>query len=119
MRKIALALALTVTGLTSAWADDGVVRLDTAKALANLRASNPAHYAQAVEILASANHLCRPTGGELQQAQSESDASCSASVLQTSNPPKREIRFSLDRIQYAARVTVTDDPPRLLAASGK
>jgi hypothetical protein len=116
MRKIAFALALTVAGSTGAWADEEV-RLDSPAALEHLRSTNPAHYAQAVKILADANHLCRPARGELQRAHPE-EPSCTEFLLRTSNPPKREVRFSLDHTRYVALVTVTDDPPRFMAANG-
>jgi hypothetical protein len=38
-------------------------------------------------------------------------------ILRASNPPKREVRFSLDHTEYVALVALTDDPPRLMAAS--
>ena len=119
MNKVAVTLALTMAvAASAAWAGEGIVRLDTPKELAHLRATNRAHYEQALKILSAANHLCRPDNGALQKAQSPADAACGASLLYTSNPVKREIRFFLDHTQYAALVTVTDDPPRLMAASG-
>jgi hypothetical protein len=38
-------------------------------------------------------------------------------LLRTSNPAKREITFRLDDTKYIALVAMTDDPPRLVAAS--
>ena len=101
---------------------DGVVRLDGPAALAELRASNPTHYALATKIMAEANRLCKPTTGQLQHTQLEGkahgeDGACQGSFLSTSNPPKRQITFTLDHTAYIATVTVTDDPPRLVAAS--
>jgi hypothetical protein len=122
MRKVALSLALlAAVSAATAWADDGVVRLDSPAALEHLRATNPAHYAQAMKILASANHLCRPAAAGIQKAQvpDTADASCAGSLLRASDPPKREVQFSLGHTRYAALVTVTDDPPRLMAASGQ
>jgi hypothetical protein len=127
MRKIALILVLVVVaGSTSVWAGDvltrvwvsDVVHLDSPGALEHLRSTNPAHYAQAVKILAEANHLCRPAKAELLRAHPEAnDDSCATMLLRASNPPKREVRFSLDHTQYVALVSITDDPPRLMAAS--
>jgi hypothetical protein len=120
MRKLACVLALTIGASTGAWAGDEV-RLDSPAALEHLRATNPAHYAQAVKILAEANHLCRPAQGELQRARPEDDRkpACAALLLRTSNPPKREVRFWLDHTRYIALVPVTDDPARLIAANGR
>jgi hypothetical protein len=126
MRKIALTWVLVVVaGSTSVWASDvvtsvwrDVVRLDSPGALEHLRSTNPAHYAQAIKILADANHLCRPTKAELLRAHPKAnDDSCVTMLLRASNPPKREVRFLLDHTQYVALVSVTDDPPRLMAAS--
>jgi hypothetical protein len=36
--------------------------------------------------------------------------------VKTSNPPKREISFRLDDTRYVALVTLTEDPPKLVAA---
>ncbi|MBV8806679.1 MAG: hypothetical protein JO042_16595 [Sinobacteraceae bacterium] len=119
MRKVALTLALTAAGAAGAWAD-GVVYLDDPAALEQLRTSNPTHYARAEKILAAANHLCRPKPGEVEYVKGDAkDVSCSASLLRTSNPPKRQIRFRLDDTQYIALVVVTDDPPRLVAADAQ
>jgi len=118
-----IVFAMTVAACVSgAWAGPppgggGVVHLDGPAALAQLRATNPAHYARARKILAAANHLCRPTQSELDYANFDAkDISCIRSLIMTSNPPKREISFRLDDTQYIALVTLTDDPPRLVAA---
>jgi len=127
MRRIAFALAVA-TCVSGAWAATPgggvapvavhpVVHLDDPVALAQLRAANPRHFAQAQKILADANHLCRPTAGEVEYAKSGAkDFSCIRSLLKTSNPPKRQISFRLDDTYYVALVTLTDDPPRLVAA---
>lgn len=87
-----------------------------ARALAELRATNPGHYARATRILAAANHLCRPHLPEATLAGLHvQDFSCSM-VLLTSLPPQREIAFQLDHTRYIARVYITDDPPRVLPA---
>jgi hypothetical protein len=119
MRRIVfLGMAVACMG---AWAGvesgGGVVHLDSAASLAQLRATNPVHYARAQKILAAANHLCRPTAGEVQYADfGAKDISCARSFVKTSNPPKREIRFRLDDTRYVALVILTDDPAKLVAA---
>jgi hypothetical protein len=121
MRKVTLTLALVVLGATGAWAaGGGVVHLDDPAALAQLREANPNHYARAQKLLAEANHLCRPTAGEVEYAKSGArDVSCIRSLVKTSNPPKREIRFRLDDTRYVALVVLTDDPAKLVAANGR
>jgi hypothetical protein len=120
---VACAAALTASGIRTVAAGDipaqvfdSPVYLD-ARGLEELRSSNPDHYARARRILAAANHLCRPHLPELYLAQfGVRDFSCAPMLLLTSLPPKREIGFRLDDTRYAARVVVTDDPPRLLPA---
>jgi len=117
MRKTALILALAAAGAASAWANGGVVHLDE-RALEQLRTSNPAHYARAQKILAAADHLCRPTAGEVEYAKFDAkNISCARALVKTSNPPKREIHFRLDDTQYEALVVLTDDPPKLVKAT--
>ena len=121
MRRIVFSLGMAVACM-SAWAGvecgGGVVHLDSAASLAQLRATNPVHYARAQKILAAANHLCRPTAGEVQYADfGAKDISCARSFVKTSNPPKREIRFRLDDTHYVALVILTDDPAKLVAAA--
>jgi len=116
MLRIAITLTLAVAGATCGWADGGVVHLNDA-ALAQLRLTNPIHYARAQKILGAANELCRPTAGEVQYAKFDARSiSCIRALVKTSNPPKREIRFQLDDTQYVALVVLTDDPPRVVAA---
>jgi hypothetical protein len=99
-----------------AWAGDGVVHLDGAADLAQLRHSNPGHYQQALKIIDSARELCKPRAGEVEYAKAK-NVSCSQMLLRTSNPAKREISFRLDSTRYVALVAMTDDPPRLVAAT--
>jgi hypothetical protein len=100
----------------TAWAGEAVVHLDGPADLAQLRHSNPGHYQQALEIIDAAKELCKPHAGEVERAKAK-DVSCSQVLLRTSNPAKREISFRLDRTRYVALVTMTDDPPRLVAAT--
>jgi hypothetical protein len=82
-----------------------------------LRATNPAHYARATQIMAAANKLCRPGAPESLLVKSNAnDVSCSTMLLKTSNPPKRQIDFRLDDTRYIALVTITDNPPQLVRA---
>ena len=95
---------------------DRSVYLD-ARALEELRATNPDHYTRATRILAAANHLCRPHLPEATLVEFRmEDFSCQAMLLLTSLPPQREIGFRLDHTRYIARVFVTDDPPRTIPA---
>lgn len=94
------------------------VYLDGVRSLEALRQTNPAHFARAERIIAAANELCRPGPLETEFARFEAkDISCSASLLKASNPPKKELQFTLDRTRYMALVAITDDPPRRMPAS--
>jgi hypothetical protein len=128
MRASLTVLALVVTCCTSnsaALADDAplvsppnhTVYLDGPADLARLRAANPGHYARAQPILAAANQLCRPGHAQLLGVSGARDFRCAEAFLRTSNPPKREISFTLDDTRYIALVVVTDDPPRLTPAN--
>jgi hypothetical protein len=115
MRKLTFAAGVALTWISNAWGG-GVVYLDAAT-LSELRATNPVHYARAQKIIDAANQLCRPTAGEVEYAKFDAkDISCLRSLLRTSNPPKRQISFRLGDTRYIALVTLTDDPPKLVAA---
>jgi hypothetical protein len=102
---------------TLTWAEDAVVinppvRLDTQQELDNLRAANPSHYAKAMRLIAAANTLCPPGQPRVQSTELNSRQLSCGHLFLTSNPPKREISFTLDGISYAALVRVTADPPK-------
>lgn len=85
--------------------------------LAQLAAANPDHYARAQRVMAAANELCRAKPPQVEFAASRArGVSCLPMLLKTSNPPKRQITFTLDTTRYIALVTVTASPPRLSPA---
>jgi hypothetical protein len=99
---------------------DRIVYLEGQADLDRLKATNPAHYARAEKIIAAANVLCRPEPGAVSYVRFQArDISCSDMLLLASNPPKRQINFTLDDTRYIAVVAVTDDPPRLMHAGGR
>ncbi len=119
MCRLVLAVLLCSASFTAA-ADPAVirppVRLDTPDELAKLKAANPAHYARAQRLIAAANVLCPPRRARLQGADLDSRKVACGHVFLTSNPPKREISFTLDGTRYEALVTITADPPRAVRA---
>jgi hypothetical protein len=117
MRKSTLILGLSVACASGAWAG-GTVHLNSPADLAALRATNPKHYQQALKIMDAANALCRPHAAQVEHTDAK-DVSCTQMLLRTSNPPKRDLSFRLDNTTYVALVTVTDDPPKLVAATSK
>ena len=106
-----LSAALLLIAASPAWAS-GPTRLDTADELAQLEASNPRHYAEARKLMAAANVLCSPTAPQVQEVTLDSRHMRCGALFKTSNPPKREIFFTLDGVDYAALVSITADPPR-------
>jgi hypothetical protein len=121
MRK--LILAAFMCSASVCWADEPVdtvvekppVHLDSAADLAQLRKTNPDHYARAVRLISSANRLCNPGAPKLQNTAGR-DISCEMLLL-TSNPPKRALSFMLDGTRYVAIVTITADPPHRMHAA--
>jgi hypothetical protein len=120
MRK--LILAAFMCSASMCWADQPVaavasrppVHLGSAADLAQLRKTNPDHYARAVRLMSSANSLCKPGEPKLQNTDGR-DISCDMLLL-TSFPPKRALSFTLDGTPYVAIVTITADPPHLTPA---
>lgn len=92
------------------------VYLDGPSDRAQLKASNPAHYARAMRIFAAANRLCDENPARLQHAGADLRGFYCGMLLRTSNPPKWEIRFRLDDTRYVALVTVSADRPKLVPA---
>lgn len=92
------------------------VQLFTQEDLARLRASNPNHFARATQLIAAANRYCPLHPPEAQSAEARADQLKCGDLEKTSNPPKRQIEFTLDRTRYVALVTLTADPPALSPA---
>lgn len=96
-------------------ASPAVVYLNGPASLAALQKSNPVHYARAERIIAAANELCRPGALENYYAHfAAREISCADMLFKTSNPPKKELSFTLDRTRYVAWVAITDFAPRLV-----
>lgn len=120
MRTTLLSLGLTALAATflphaTAAAADKHVYLYGQSDLDRLRTSNPRHYARAERIMAAANALCRPKPGDVSYVQFDArDISCIDMLLKTSNPPRRQISFTLDDTRYIALVVISDDPARLV-----
>ncbi len=118
MRKRAIGILACSSLASVGWSGDrvvmqGPVRLYTAEDFASLRATNFDHYQRAERLMVAANRLCLPGAPKVQKADlhNSDDLSCGHAFL-TSNPPKREISFTLDGTQYVAMVTITASPPK-------
>jgi len=89
-----------------------LVYLYGATSMEQLKSANPNHYARAERIIAAADELCKPGPDEVQFAKFEAkEISCQGMQIKLSNPPKREIGFTLDDVRYVALVTLTDSKP--------
>jgi hypothetical protein len=75
--------------------------------LEHLRETNFFHYLRAKKILAAANEICRPKPDKTFLARFDhADPKC-GSMWMTSLPPKKQLIFHLDDVNYIALVTVT------------
>jgi hypothetical protein len=85
--------------------------------LDHLRDTNFNHYLRAQKVLAAANEICRPGKQTTYFARfGGTDPRCLAMLWKTSNPPKKQLTFTLDDDHYVALVTVTDNPARIVKA---
>ena len=110
-----IALTVTLAPHAATASPDKYVYLYGQSDLDRLRATHPGHYARAERIMAAANELCRPKPGDISYAKFDArDISCAEMLVKTSNPPKRQISFTLDDTHYIALVVITEDPARLV-----
>src|SRR4051794_36132869 len=108
-----IALTVTLAPHSATAFPDRSVYLYGQSDLERLRVTNPGHYARAERIMAAANELCRAQPGDISYAKFDArEISCVEMLVKTSNPPKREISFTLDDTHYIALVVITDDPAR-------
>jgi len=89
-----------------------VVYLYGVTSMEQLKSANPNHYARAERIIAAADEICKPGPDEVEFVKFDAkEISCRGMLVKLSNPPKREIGFTLDDVRYVALVTLTDSKP--------
>ena len=88
------------------------IQLFTPADLERLRAVNPDHYQRAERLMSAANKYCPVGKAQTQSADLRSDQVACGQLDMTSNPPKRAIKFTLDRTHYIAWVTLTANPAK-------
>jgi hypothetical protein len=99
---------------TSAALAKRTVYLTGPSTLEALQRANPSHYARAMRVIAAADDVCKPGRPETDFVSLDAkEVSCAGGLVLTSNPPKRQIGFTLDDVRYVAVVTLTDDPPKI------
>jgi hypothetical protein len=114
MRGKTLVSIFAMLTAAAAWAQPPasaprVVYLQGLQDMEKLKAANPDHYARAERIIAASDELCKPGPDQIEYVQfAAKDISCQGMLLRTSNPPKRQIGFTLDDVRYVALVTLND-----------
>ena len=84
------------------------VSLNDADALARLRQSNPRHYQIVRRVIAAASELCEASKGTpMKMKLAVQDLHC-AQAWYTSNPPKRELDFTIEDTTYSALIVMAD-----------
>jgi hypothetical protein len=122
MRYLLLNSAVLLAGLlTVASAETPSVKrtvyLDSV-VLEDIKTSNPERYAQIQHVMASASEMCKPNAARSWSLANAPSADCSAMVLKTSYPPKRQISFAIGNTRYIANVIVRDAPALVKAEPG-
>jgi hypothetical protein len=117
---IAVAVAMTAAVMAADGADEApavrtappTIYLYGLTDLEKLRQVNPGHYARAQQIIAASDEICKPGRDEMIFAKFDAkDVSCQNMFVKTSNPPKREIGFTLDDVRYVALITLRGAEP--------
>ena len=118
MRYLLLSSALLLAGIVTVASAETPEPAKTVKrtvyldsvVLEDLKKSNPARYARVQSVMASASEMCKPNAARTWALANAPAADCSALVLRTSYPPKRQITFYVDDTRYIANVIVRDAP---------
>jgi hypothetical protein len=116
MRAVFRAAALSATLLAAPVASAAAYDLDQPGALESLKQARPEHHAKVQRIIADALRL--PDEGVpswLQTAYGAQDVRFEPLLL-TSDPPQRQLSFTLDQTAYKAVLRLTDAKPRALPA---
>lgn len=109
LAAIALALTLGAAALAAEGAPAHTVDLRSAAALEQLRRSNPAHYAKIRQILAGLREQPERVEGDWLETRFDAHGvELSRFLFKTSDPPKQELRFTLDDVRYVMHVTRSD-----------
>jgi hypothetical protein len=114
MMRSVVGVLICVAG--ACYASGQTVQLLTSADLEKLRSSNPDHYQRAEKLMAAANKYCPIGEPTVQSADIRSNQIACGHLDMTSNPPKREIAFTLDGTHYIAWVTLTASPAKPMPA---
>ncbi len=115
-----LFLALALAGVSAHAADRptrATVDLRDHASLAQLKASNPAHFAKIQKILQGLDEDPQRAESDWLQVQFEaSDVFLARDLLKTSNPPRQLLQFTLDDVRYRMHLTRRDLSPKWMQA---
>lgn len=84
-----------------------------AMVLEELKTSNPAHYERALKVIDETSRPCEHGAWQSRPIQERVSFECSTFLLQTSNPPKRQVSFLVDDTLYIANVVLKQSDARV------
>lgn len=92
-----------------------LVDIGDARALERILATNPAQYEKVMGILekVSTSVSCETLPQLLKVQYGAEGVECSGSLILTSEPPKRHLRFTLDDVQFAGNVVLAGQRGKL------
>ena len=97
-----------------------VVYLNGVADMEKLKGANPSHYARAQKIIAASDELCKPGPDAVEFVRFDAkNISCESLLIKTSNPPKRQLGFTLDDVRYVALITLTESDAQFRRVSGQ
>ena len=105
----------TTGAVTPVAAQYGTVDLNQPEVLERLARENPFHFAMIRRILAGVDTMPEPAVGRWMKAQFNATDVTYSPVLMTSDPPKKQLTFTLETTRYSALLTLTSEGARLVA----
>lgn len=94
----------------------GTVDLNQPEVLERLARENPFHFTMIRRILAGVDTMPEHAVGRWMKAQFNATDVTYSPVLMTSDPPKKQLTFTLETTRYSALLTLTSDGARLVAS---
>jgi hypothetical protein len=101
--------------VTPVGAQYGTVDLNQPEALQRLARENPFHFAMIRRILAGVDMMPEQAVGRWMKTQFNATDVTYSPVLLTSDPPKKQLAFTLETTHYSALLSLTPDGARLVA----
>jgi hypothetical protein len=106
----------TAGAVTSIAAQFGTIDLNQPEVLERLARENPFHFAMIRRILAGVDTMPEHAVGRWMKAQFSATDVTYSPVLLTSDPPKKQLTFTLETTRYSALLALTPDGARLVAS---